>query len=97
MNIKAQTKSINNLRSFFIMKLFIAFFVFMSTSCVEEKEAGYPQSAKENYLNKKYLVAVLDTIWKTEQEMIRKQKRSTSGLSMTRLALIKEDLILSGI
>lgn len=73
MKIKAQTKAANNLRSFFIMKLFIAFLVFMTTSCVEEKEAGYPQSAKENYLNKKYLVTVLDTTWKTEQEPIRKR------------------------
>jgi len=55
------------------MKLFIAFLVFMDILCVEEKEAGYPQSAKENYLNKKYLLAVLDTIWKTEQEPIRKR------------------------
>lgn len=52
MKIKAQTKAANNLRSFFIMKLFVTFLVFMATSCGEEKEAGYPQSAKENYLNK---------------------------------------------
>jgi len=37
------------------MELFIAFLVFMATLSVEEKEAGYPQSAKENYLNKNYL------------------------------------------
>jgi len=73
MQIKAQTKAVNNLLSIFIMRLFVVFLVFMVTSCVEEKEAGYPQSAKENYLNKKYLVAILGTIWKTEQEPIRKR------------------------
>jgi len=55
-----------------IIKLILLIFIFIAGSCAEEKKTNIEQiTAKEKLLDKEYLIAVLDTIWRTEQEPLQ--------------------------
>ena len=63
-------------RLFEIMKIIkpiiIVLIAIISISCSQEKkENKEKQSTKESSVDKEYLITVLDTIWRTEQEPIR--------------------------
>ena len=51
--------------------VFILFVLSVCSCSQKEKETKAPLTYKERLLNKEYLIAVLDTIWRTEQEPIR--------------------------
>jgi hypothetical protein len=55
-----------------ILKLVIILFALATSSCAQEKKTSKEQQPeKERLLNKEYLIAVLDTVYRAEQEPIR--------------------------
>jgi len=54
-----------------ILKFVIVLIVLTTTSCAQEKKVSKEQPQHERMLNKEHLIAVLDTVYKAEQEPIR--------------------------
>lgn len=54
-----------------VLKFVIVLIILTTTSCAQEKKVSKEHPQRERMLNKEYLIAVLDTVYKAEQEPIR--------------------------